>query len=620
MIEKLSDIELGQLIDNRWNDSSTLWDIVEKSYISNKKLWQNRPDSITKIPEGRSKARANRIFLGTESVITNLTAKPSKPDTLPHQDTEEAKVLAGDLDDFFIEKYKNLGLKEKMRRNLRKLFFSRLMVFKIIWDEEQDDFDIKIKDPRNVRFSKNATSMFDTEFAVEKCSIPLLELFELFSEKKEAIIKKTGYNEKQAMIENPQMEYYEAWIDGWVIYKFYEIILCKEKHPYWDWDGLRMTANELSRFKEANGGERRVSAKIIQNSQTERKSSERKYKQYLYNYFDKPIPPYVFGTILADDDKPVGDTSLIEEVESLQEEINKRKQQISDNAEMVKGVWKFDTELVKGVSKGEAQLMASKAKTGGVIYGHGVRNGVTIDTGRDLPAFVKDDLIHSTNELESIFGTQPTFRGEQGRQETATGRAILREQSYQRLDELISLIDEMHRQIYGWWFQMVKVKYTDKHLTKLLGQEKALRIIELMRDDLNEGLEIRVLPGQILPEDTFYKSERAKEEVIAGIIDPLTYFEETKRDNPEKAAKRLIMWKLNPFSVVPLTPEDQQALAQAQQLLGGGQDQKAQQLAEIRQQAEDLMASPEFQNQPPEIQRQAMEQIRGQINNLTQAK
>jgi hypothetical protein len=464
--------------------------------------------------------------------------------------------------------------------------------------------------------------MFDTEYAIEQVpDVPLTRMLELFPEKKSEILKRTGYDEKRAMVDNPKVTYREAWINGYKLCEFMGTILDARKHPYYDFEGLSLTPNEESELGNMNGRKRRPYLDGIAEKQDGRSSG--RYETYLQNHFDRPIPPYIFGTVLAVDNRPVGETSLIEQVQPLQVEIDRRKRQISDNAEMMNGKWKVDTALVE-MSKADAQTLPTNPRA--VIYGHGVRNGVSIETGQALPSFVVEDMKHSTIEIDNIFGTQPTFRGEGGQEETATGRSILREQSFNRLDEMVDLVDNIHLQLYAWMFQMMRVRYTEAHLIKPIGAEKSRRAIELTRNDLQDGIEINIIPGQIMPEDRVFKAERAKEEAVAGLIDPLTYFEETQRDNPAKLAKRLEMYKINPFSIIKLDPEDMKAIAEAAQMFapqgaeGAQEGEKAAQVQDLRMRVEDLTGSPEFQSMPDGEKQQAMAQINEQLERLKVAK
>ncbi len=631
-VSLLTDEQKSRLIDNRWNSGADLWSKLENYYKKNKRIWQNNPEWLDNLPPKRSRARDNRVFIAVESVISNLTGRPSKPNVLPAKKTPESGLIASDLQGFFLEKYRTLHMKKKMRRGLRFLFFTRLIVIKIFWNADIDDFDVKPVHPLRVRFNPKANTIEETDYFIEEIEIPVLKLIEKFPEKEEFIVSTQGGSKEDLMVNNPKVVYREAWLGYNVVYQYRNQILRTEAHPYWDWDGIKMLPGESQKLQEKNGKQRRTmmgNIKQYQEFRSKEKAQKKfNYESYLFNHLDRPLPPYMFGSVLEEEDSPTGETDLIAQAESLQLAIDERKRQFSDNADMMNGVFKVDTNVAK-ISKADAQK--AKADPKGIWYGPGVINGVIRETGKELPSFLKDDMIHSTTEVDNLFGSQPTFRGEGGKQETATGRAILREQSFQRMNELVDLVDSLHEQAYNWMLQMVKVKYTKSHFVKSLGANKATEVIDLMQDDLEEGVEVRVIPGQILPEDRLYRAERATEAATAGLIDPLTYFEATEWDDPMKQAKRLVMFKIDPFSVLEMTPEemaklqpalDAQARANEAKNGGGapsGDQQKAQQIAQLRQQAEQLLKSPEFQKMPANQKKEAMQKIKDQLNTLIQS-
>ena len=68
-ISELSDDQKCKLIDNRWRSSDTVWDIIEKTYQNNLKVYKNEPEWLLNIPKKKSRVRANRVFVNMEAVI-----------------------------------------------------------------------------------------------------------------------------------------------------------------------------------------------------------------------------------------------------------------------------------------------------------------------------------------------------------------------------------------------------------------------------------------------------------------------------------------------------------------------------------------------------------------------
>lgn len=623
-ILSLKDNQLIQLIENRWSSSNTLWAEVETTYKKNKAIWESDDSTVATIPRRKSKVRDNRAFLAMESVVSNLTGRPSKPNVLPGNESPESGQVATDLQDLFLEKYRVLGIKGKMRKGLRWLLLSKLIVLKNIWNNEIDDYDLKVVDPRKVRFNKKATGAYETDFAIEEIDTTMNEMLDKFPDKTDEILKQMGGKKKEvdARINNVAVVYKEAWIGDWVIYKFREMILKKELNPYWDWDGVFFTKDEMRKFQ--TGKNRKKYLGDARKVREERAKTADKYQQYLFNHFDKPMHPYIFASMLGVEDRTIGETSLMGQIRPLQTNINQRKRQIANNAASANGRWKIDTKFAESKTAGEWQAMKSDPE--GIIIGDGVRDGVTIESGRDLPSLVREDLVMSIQALDAIFGTQPTFRGEKQGAETATGRAILREQSFQRLIEVVDIIDGLHSEIYNWQLQFIKTRYTESHYTKLLGRETAMRVIEIMQDSIEDGIEVKVIPGQIMPKDRVYRTERALEGVKNGFITPLTYFEEAEFDNPMETAKQLEMYKISPFAVLDMDDDDIEKLRKGigllKEMVQSAQptDERATEIAELRKRTKEVVESPEFKKKSPEEQQNILSKLKLQFKNLTSAK
>lgn len=611
-VESTTDDILIKIKNNRWNSSADIWGQIEKDYKKYLNIWKNLPEWLKNIPETRSRTRNNRVFLSIESLINKLTARPTKPDISPANGTDEAKELAEDLQDVFLNDYRILGIKKTLKRGLRYLFFSKIMVLKIFWDTEIDNYNVKPLDPRKIRFSKDSTEEKNSEFAIEEINEPLSRMIEKFATEEngmeEKILKAIGQTKEEILVNNPEATYYEMWIGDGIAWIYKGIILKKKRNPYWDWEGIKLTPQEKKSLESKNGRRRRTLLSKLKGMQSERIADQNtKYETYLFNHHDKPRKPYIFGTILEVGDKPTGETTLIEIINPLQENIDKRKRQIDDNADYVNGITKVDTELVN-ITLADARKIHYDA--GGLVFGPGVLTGVKREVGIGLDVMVFNDLEHSIRELDSIAGTTATFRGEQGKGESATGRAILREENRSRLDELIELIDYFGYEIYNWIFQLQKVKYTETHYLKLLGREKSDRIIDIMQDDLQDGIEINIKPGQVLPDDRLFRVELATEDFRAGVIDPLTYFETIGLyDNPEKQAKRLIMFKQNPYSIIKLDDRDIQDLLDANETLqktspmgavGKEEDERTRKMIDARNQIMALKEDPNFNAMTPE--------------------
>jgi hypothetical protein len=612
-IEKLDDGQKAKLVEARWSSSAEIWDVIDRVYKQNTNIYSNQNDWVNNLPFIRRKwtVHANRVFVNMESVINSLIANPPGINILPARDGDIAKKFARDLESFFRKKYLDLNLKETMRMGYRNLYFGRLMVLKAFWNPKlgvNGDFDFRAIDPRYIRFSQFARKEQDSEFAIESIKDNLCAVIDRFPKKKEELMKKFGiYDDAELYIKNPDVIYKEAWINDYVIFKLENIILGCIKNPYWDWDGILITDDEEAQLEGKNGQEalqgnaRRQFLQGIKLDQKNRQpvpiepkpekgiigktidgiknliSPEEtpqeniaenpvagspnpeqtpvQYKPYYFNYFDNPRKPYIFATIFNNKNTPIGRTDMISLSSELQRGIDKRKMDIDENCEMVNGLLKVDASVMP---KSDAQRIRFETK--GIIWGKGVKDGVTRETGQGLPQMTFDDMIDSRSEIDNIMAASSAFRGEREGQETKAGRLALIQQSFLRLNELVQLGDYVAKECFDWGMQMCKTRYTEYHYAKWMGKEGAREVIELLQDDFETGSEVKIIAGKTLPVDDEFKFEQAQNDVKEGFISPEDYLEIAQYDNPKELAQNAVKYKVNPSVAVGISPEEMSLL------------------------------------------------------------
>lgn len=572
-ISELTNEQLCNLINNRWVSSESVWDTIKKVYDANTKVYKNEPDWLTQISRKKSKVRANRVFVDMESVINSVIANPPKPIVLNGRNTPTAKALSMQQEKYFQIKYTERNAKEVVRKGLRNLYFSRLLVLKPFWNAKINDFDVRVVDPRKVRFSKTANKEDDSEFAIEEITDNLTSLLRRFPNKKTEILKSIGKdNDEDALVENPEIKYYEAWCWDYVIFKLCNsnTILGVIRNPYWDWDGILITPEEelqLTGDSAYEGEARRNLLSNIKNAQSERVAQKQKIEElkaagmplpqlenatepvtfsaYMFNHFDRPRKPYIFATIFNSENCPIGQTDMITQAAPLQENIDETKRDITQNAKLVNGIIKVDSTVME---KADAQRM--RFETEGIIWGKGAVAGVQRETGPALPAFVVENMQDSRKEIDDIMAASSAFKGIREGQETRGGRLALIDQSFLRLNELVQVIDYVNYELFNWFYQLAKVRYTEHHYAKSLGKNAATEILTLIQDDLEDGSEVRIISGKTLPEDRQFKYEQAQQDVEKGFLSPTDYFEAAGYDAPAEKAKNRVIYDMNkPFAV-----------------------------------------------------------------------
>lgn len=580
-IEAMDDVQKAQLVEARWSSSAELWEVLDNVYKANTAIYANKSEWLKGIPERRRKfqVQANRIFVNMEAVINSLIANPPGINILPARDGKPAQDFARKLESYFRKKYVDLNTKEVLRMGLRNLYFARLLVIKPFWNPLINDFDFRAIDPRKIRVGKYARKEQDTEFAIEEIDDNLCAVIARFPAKKDELMKKYGItDEVQLQIKNPDVKYKEAWIQDHVIFKIDTIILDTIKNPYWDWDGILITEEEEQALSSMEGDQRRTELQRIKLEQPNRQpqldpnqpaatpgaepvdgavepvadgaEAPVNYKPFFFNYFDNPRKPYIFATVFNNENTPIGRTDMITLSAELQRGIDKRKMDIDENCELANGVLKVDASVM-----GKADAQRIRFETKGIIWGKGVKDGVTRETGQALPQMVFDDMIDSRSEIDNIMAATSAFRGEREGQETKAGRLALIQQSYLRLNEMIQVVDYVSGEIFSWGMQLAKTRYTEYHYAKWMGKEGAREVIEVIQDDFETGSEVTIIAGKTLPVDDEFKFEQSQNDVLNGFISPADYLEIAKYDNAKELAQNAVLYKQNPMEAVGITPD-----------------------------------------------------------------
>lgn len=554
----LQDDEKLLLIKNRYDSSADVWDQVDKIYKANVATYSNKSQWQESLPKRRkdNMVLANRIFVNMEAVINALIANPPGINVLPARTGQVAQDFARKIEKFLLKKFTDRNAKEILRMGLRNLYFARIICIKPFWNPKINDFDFRAIDPRKVRYGKYARKEDDSEFFIEDIEDNVSSVIDRFPLKKAEIMKKYGLNtDSDLAIKNPACVYQEAWIQDTVLFKLDNILLGEMPNPYWDWDGILITETEEAQLNELEGQPRRDFLQAIKLDQPARQPVEGaeedvEHKQFFFNYFDSVRKPYIVTTVFNNENSPIGQTDMITLATPLQRGVDKRKMDIDENCELSNGVLKVDASVM---GKQDAQRIRFETK--GIIWGKGVKEGVTRETGQALPQMVFDDMIDSRTEIDNIMAASSSFRGERQGQETKAGRLALIQQSMQRLNELTQVVDYVSAEMFAWSMQLAKTRYTEYHYAKWMGKDDAMQVIELIQDDFETGSEVYVIAGKTLPVDNEWKFEQAQNDVLNGFISPPDYLEIAKYDNSKELSMNAVMYKQNPAQAVGIAPD-----------------------------------------------------------------
>tara|TARA_Y100000310_G_scaffold303388_1_gene341688 strand:- start:45 stop:1982 length:1938 start_codon:yes stop_codon:yes gene_type:complete len=528
----LSDSELAAFLKYKMDESEKYWNEKPRSLDEARKraesFWLGKYQDNIDYYTWEYPYSDPRLFMSVETIIPIAISKPPEPLIAPAKDTDASRQLAEDLGNVLLAKSAELKLRGKFRMSLRHLILYRLGCLKYRWDKdigENGDIVVEWVRPQKLLIDKYAVAGKNPGFVAEYMEGTVGELSHKFPKKKQELWSKYQVvrgTEKQL---SRRVGYYECWFtyrdkktgqqqEG-VAWKLDKIILDKQKNPNWDYTG-----SEGELLEDGSVG-----------------------PQVYHNHLNSPVKPYVFLNFLNLGRGFVDDVALIETAIPLQKTLDKRGQQIVENADAANSGWVFDKNFI---AKKEASKLTGAFDE--KVVGEGdVRAGAARLPPPALPQYVMDDKYDARAEIDNILGTHSTTRGERGKSETLGGRMLLKQADIGRIGDLVeSAIEPAAQDLYNGMVQMMKVYYTEEHFIKHVGEDGSTTFLTFKNDKIEDGVEVVVKSGGTLPTDKDSQRVEALELAKAQLSDPLTLFEKLDHTNPKDEARRLILYQADP--------------------------------------------------------------------------
>ena len=179
-----------------------------------------------------------------------------------------------------------------------------------------------------------------------------------------------------------------------------------------------------------------------------------------------------------------------------------------------------------------------------------VRMAYGVIQADQIPAFVINEIERLASSLHEIFGTPPQMRGESNRSQTATQDLMARNQAQGRQDLLVRAIDRGLDKYFKLLLHMMKVYYTEDHFAAILGEDGRYTSVMLNRNDIEDGIQIKVKAGSTIPMDKGRLEQIALELAKMGKISLLSLYEFLGVPNPGKHVERVIKEQVDQVAVI----------------------------------------------------------------------
>lgn len=506
----MEDSELCTLIDKRIKDASPKKQEVDAINDRNEKFFLGDQIDEDKLFDHQAKIVDNKIYSSIETIVPILATKKREPYVMPAQQTDESRELSLLSRDFLSWKYDEQRMHLKLAELVRFFNMHRICAMKYFYTEKggYNDFVVEVKRPECLVID-NKSNPEDIEFIAEYLEDTAQGLVDKFAtsndkvngSKKKKILQAMGITDKQM---DSKVMYIEYWTPEFVVWKLKNVVLDKAKNPNWLWDT----------------------------------------KGKKFNHFSKPKMPYVLFSWMNMGKGAYGETTSLEQAISLQRNINKRQRQIADNADQASGTWIFNE---KYITRKEAAKFVG-APNQHIMFNGEDGSGPNEAVGRLFPKELGVQVFNNLNEnkaeLDNIFGTHSTTRGERTAQKTATESTLLKQSDFGRLDLMSQYIDMKVEEVFNAFIQMSLVYYDEEKGINILGPDNSYKYFEYSRDNVEEGIEIIVKSEPLLAQAEMMEKYMALYQ--NGAVDPLTMYERLNLPNPKELTRRMVLFQSDP--------------------------------------------------------------------------
>lgn len=594
---KDKDAELVVKIENLYKEAKEKKRTQEKYYKSNKKYYLGDHWSM-KRPTYKSSIVDNRVFTAVEQIVPMMTDRQPKLSVErkklygePNRD-EEADMQAKVCEKMLEYHWDRLKMSLITPQIIRHMYLYRDCILHWFWNYWEDDVDVEIMNPYHFFIDPKATSLDDAEYVIKCVPRSIKQIMDMKNEgvykniTKEELRTYTGsdvYDESEDNEEDEHndrdnlIDVKEFWgyVENGDKYELKVItviagkVVRNEKDPNFDYgtDDINIEQQETSVGAEGvvsevaqpieqqldeqglpipqeqslegmpeqqmgmeQGMEGQMPEQGMEQPQEEPKS---------FNHFRRPKLPFIIISSYQTGEDVFSITSSIEQSAPLQKDINKRKAQISDNADLINNsVWLIDQE------SGIESWQLKKNKPNLIVKGNNVSpEHIRRDRPPGLPEFIFKDLEHSEREFDNVFGMHDISRGLQIGTKSATEAQLLKESDQGRPALMTRLFESGIQDLGNAWLQLMKVNYTEEHYGRSLTADEADKYFALTRDNIPDDVEVKVLVGSTLPIDRVTRRQESLDMFFKGAIAPPTLYKRLEDiDKPEETAKELQGW------------------------------------------------------------------------------
>lgn len=532
-------IDLTNKWESSWNNSSKKTEWVE-AIDENEKYWLGQQFDRPKADKTRPQVD-NLIFESLETYLPQTTRRNPEPLVMIHSkdQTEETDPAH----EKYVEKVKDRltdladenKLRLKLKKTARHWAIYQLGVTKFGWDLDKDMPVMRVIRPKRLILDPDATideDGYTGGYIGEYRTLKASKILRIIGDDAEKEAKKK-IEEVTKGKEATEVRFIEWWTPQFMCWTLGKQVLLKKKNPHWNYD-----REEEDIEVDDLGIETPVQNEVEG-----------------INHFAVPRMPFVFLSVFNLGDRPMDNTSLIQQNLSNQDLINKRNKQIDRNADRMNNGAVISLAR-SGLTQSQASNVVRAIRDGGaVIIPDGVpQDAVHFPQVSSLPSDVYNQLFDTRSRLRDTFGTSGSTPAGVKQESTVRGKIQIRGLDTDRIGGGVSeYLEQYADDIYNWFVQLLYV-YDDE--------------FQFVQGKKPPKLSISVKEGSLLPKDSISIANQALELASMGRISNIDLYKRLEYPDPENLAANVWLEENAPqllYKDNPLVQEAIQSIQQSQQ-------------------------------------------------------
>ena len=481
---------------------------------------------------------------------------------LPGNETVEAKEHAKNITTIVDD-----DIKRRENRKILALAFKHLPIYftgiiKVRWNPEKGDFgdyEFEVVHPDNVVVDEQCSTnnADDMKFIAQAMKITVQEVIMRFPNKEQEFLtelKKQGVQIKQneswkqmattikiwevwfTWYKKKEGENYER-IEG-VLWKYGDVILKKMRNPNFDYEGQKKI------FSYSVPGDKTTKSEVpvevlMQSAMTGMMPPNIEEETVYRNYFEMPSKPFYFMGYDQWGKIPYDETSRLEQNIYNQQNLDDIGKRIIEKLKD-RGKHVFSKET--GLTGKDIERMDMNNPDQDILA-EGDVNKVHAFIVPPQPTQQEFAEIKMARERMFTLAGATNINGVL-QSDVATSNQIAREANFTRIDDLTEeTVNAAAEWMAGWSLQFIKLRYTEEHMRKIMGEKGVATFIALKNDMVDDGMEIKIKASGT---DKQKRRNAAMEMAKLKITDPLTFYEDMDLNDPEGRTEKLMMSQLDP--------------------------------------------------------------------------